>query len=374
MPSTRTHWHLSLAPTCRLALFLLPALSGAVVSTQAFASDITVGGPVNGMRISSPTLIRAHNVGCDGLPPKSFGYSIDSASGIVLGETPYDIDVTSQAIPAGTHTIHFKSWTDHGECPTVNTTFTVSATVKPIAATAEPISATAEPATSATIPSYAISSGDLDGAGNWSEDHDGGTPGESKGSTVFPASTPVYDDARKFYMTYSDQAGERWSNTFTHDTESTYFVLDTYIFLPNPSEVKNIEMDINQVTSNDETIILSTQCSGEIGQWEYGDSVGKHDHWKSTGIKCNPKDWAANVWHHVQIGEHRDTNGFVTHDFVILDGVYNAFKNATLESAHFLDWGTGDLNTQFQIEGASSGSGTVTAYIHKFTIYRWVPK
>jgi hypothetical protein len=360
----RNHWHLSLTLTCRAALILLAAFSGAAVSPQAFASDITVGSPVNGVQISSPALIRAHNTGCDGVPPTSFGYSIDEAKGIVVGETAYDIDVTHQAIPAGTHTIHFKSWTSRGECPTVNTTFKIAATV-------EPVPAAEAAASSPSIPSNAISSGDLDSSSKWTEDHDGGTPGSSKGSTVYPASTPLYDDARKFYMTYTDEAGERWSNTFVHDTVSTYFVLDVYVFLPSPSEVKNIEMDINQVTSNGETIILSTQCSGEIGQWEYGDSVGSHDHWKSTGIACNPKNWAANVWHHVQIGEHRDTGGFVTHDYVILDGAYHAFNNATLESAHFLDWGTGDLNTQFQIEGSSSKSGTVTAYIHKLTIYRW---
>lgn len=360
----KNHSRLSLTLTHRAALILLAALSGAAASPQAFASDITVGSPVSGAQISSPALIRAHNTGCDGVPPSSFGYSIDSSSGIVLGESAYDIDVTAQAIPAGSHTIHFKSWTARGECPTVNTTFTV-------AGKAEPLPAAEAAATVPGIPSSAISSGDLDGSSKWTEEHDGGTPGESKGSTVYPASTPLYDDARKFYMTYTDQAGERWSNTFVHDTVSTHFVLDVYIFLPNPSEAKNIEMDLNQVTSNGETIILSTQCSGEIGQWEYGDSVGSHDHWKSTGIACNPKDWAANVWHHVQIGEHRDTNGFVTHDYVILDGAYHAFKNATLESAHFLGWGTGDLNTQFQIEGSSSKSGTVTAYIHKLTIYRW---
>jgi hypothetical protein len=366
----RNHWHLSLALTCRVALFLLAALSGAAVS-HAFASDITVGSPVNGVQISSPALIRAHNTGCDGVPPSSFGYSIDDAKGIVMGETAYDIDVTHQAIPAGTHTVHFKSWTSRGECPTVNTTFKIAATVEPKAgATVEPKAETVA-TTSPSIPSNAISSGDLDSSSKWTEAHDGGTPGSSKGSTVYPASTPLYDDARKFFMTYSDQAGERWSNTFIHDTVSTHFVLDVYIFLPNPSEVKNIEMDINQVTSNDETIILSTQCSGEIGQWEYGDSVGSHDHWKSTGIKCNPAEWSANTWHHVQIGEHRDTGGFVTHDYVILDGDYHAFNNATLESAHFLDWGKGDLNTQFQIEGSSSKSGSVTAYIHKLTIYRW---
>jgi hypothetical protein len=349
-------WHLSLAPSCPAALFLLAASSGMAASPQAFASDITVASPVSGTQITSPALIRAHNVGCDGVPPKSFGYSIDSTSAIVLGETAYDIDVTAQAIPTGTHSIHFKSWTAHGECPTVSTTFTITSVKEQ---------------SSASIPKNAISSGDLDGSDKWNQDHDGGTPGSSRGSTAYPASTPLYDDGRKFYMTYSDQAGERWSNTFAHDTQSNYFVLDTYVFLPNPSELKNLELDINQVTSNDETIILSTQCSGEIGQWEYGDTVGSHDHWKSTGIKCNPAEWKANVWHHIQIGEHRDTNGFVTHDYVILDGVYSAFKNATLESAHFLHWGPGDLNVQFQIEGASPKSGTATAYIHKFTVYRW---
>ena len=65
----RNHPHLSLAPMCRPALFLLAALSGGVFSPQASASDITVGSPVNGTKISSPALIRAHNVGCDGVPP-----------------------------------------------------------------------------------------------------------------------------------------------------------------------------------------------------------------------------------------------------------------------------------------------------------------
>ncbi len=328
-----------------------------MLTLPALASDITVGSPVNGTKVSSPVLVRAHNVGCDGVPPASFGYSIDSTTGLVLG-TPNDIDVKAQPIPSGTHTIHFKSWTDRGECPTVNTTFTVSA------------GSTTTTQTSTGIPADAVSSGDLDGSSKWTEDHDGGTPGSSKGSTVYPASTPLYDDARKFYMTYTDQAGERWSDTFTHDPNSVYFVLDTYIYLPNPSEVKNIELDINQVTPNGETVILSTQCSGEIGSWESGYTEGSHDHWKSSKIKCNPKNWAANVWHHVQIGEHREANGVVSHDWVNLDGTHYVWGEVQT-SAHFLGWGAGDLNTQFQIEGASSGSGSVTAYIHKFTVYRW---
>ena len=323
----------------------------------ARASDITLGSPANGVQLSSPVLIRAHSVGCGGRIPTSFAYSIDDPAETVKGESPFDIDVTRQALPAGEHTIHFKSVTSEGACPEVSTTFTVlDASEKPSAP---------------SIPSNAISTGDMDGSGKWTQDHDGGTPGESKGSSKYPAKTPMYDEAREFYMTYSNQAGERWSNQFAKDSTSTHFVLDTYVYLPNPSEVKNLELDINQVIANGETIILSTQCSGETGSWEYGDTVGRHDHWKSTKIKCNPAEWKANVWHHVQIGEHRGDDGYVTHDWVSLDGVYTPFEDATLESAHFLDWGTGDVNAQFQIEGSSSGKGTVTAYIHKFTVYRW---
>ena len=353
----RNHLHLSIAPMCRLALPLLAALAGAVVSPQAFASDITVGSPASGTHISSPVLIRAHNVGCNGITPTSFGYSIDADSGVVPGNTPYDIDVTSEAIPAGTHTVHFKSWTSLGECPTVSTTFKVDASK--------------DPSSPPSIPADAISSGDLDESDNWTEEHDGGTPGKSHGSMVYPASTTLYDEARMFSMTYTDHAGERWGNTFASDKEATHFVLDTYIYLPNPSEIWNLELDVNQVLPNGETIILSTQCSGVNGRWAYGYTAGRFDHWWDTKLKCNPAEWTANVWHHVQIGEHRDADGMVTHDWVTFDGVYNAFEDSTRESGRFLGWTPGHLNTQFQLEGSNRVSGTAKAYVHAFTVYRW---
>jgi hypothetical protein len=339
------------------ALLLLTALFGTVTAPKALASEITIGSPVDGARIASSAFIRAHSIGCDGLAPTFFGYSIDDVDGIVPGETAYDIDVMSQAVTPGSHTIYFKAWTSKGACPVVSSTFTVDNR--------------SDSTPQLGIPSNAVSSGDLDSVSTWKGAHDGGTPGSSEGTSSYPAKTPLYDDARKFSMTYKDQAGERWSTRITKDAKSTHFALDLYVYFPTPSEVKNLEMDINQVTAEGQTIILSTQCSGEIGYWEYGDTVGAHDHWKSTKIKCNPATWAANVWHHIQIGEHRDPDGFVTHDWVMLDGVYNAFEDATFESAHFDNWEAGDVNTQFQIEGANKGSGTVTAYIHKLTVYRW---
>jgi hypothetical protein len=36
-----------------------------------------------------------------------------------------------------------------------------------------------------------------------------------------------------------------------------------------------------------------------------------------------------------------------------------------------LGWAKGDLLINFQIDGESKGSGSVTSYIHKMTIYHW---
>ena len=334
----------------------------ALLCAPALASDITIASPINGTHVSSTVWVRAHNIGCEGVPPTAFGYSIDNSRNIIPGETAYDIDVPHQAVAAGTHTLYFKSWTARGACPVISTQFTAGT-----AATS-----TSSPSSSGTygIAANAVSSGDLDGKGPWGQVHDGGTPGTSRGSSVYPASTPLYDDARKFYMTYTDRAGERWSLDSNKDANATHFVLDTYVFLPNPSEVLNLEMDINQVTANGQTVILSTQCAGITGTWEAGYTEGTLDHWWASGIKCDPRAWAPNVWHHVQIGMHRGANGVVTHDWVNVDGTHHPWGYSR-ESAHYLGWEPAVVNVQYQIEGSNKTSGSVTSYIHKMTVYRW---
>lgn len=345
-----------------LALSIFTTVSGALLlSSPALASDITIASPVNGTHVSSPVWIRAHTIGCEGVPPTAFGYSIDNSSTIVRGESAYDIDLPHQVIAAGTHTVHFRSWTARGACPVVSTQFTAGAASN---------ASTPSAAASYGIPGNAVSSGDLDGKRGWSQIHDRGTPGSSRGSSVYPASTPVYDDARKFYMTYTDRAGERWSVDVARDSRVTHFVVDTYIYLPKPSEVMNLELDINQVIANDETVLLSSQCAGSDGRWEAGYTSGRFDHWWASGIQCDPRTWTPNVWHHIQIGMHRGANGVVTHDWVDIDGAHHVW-GYTRESAHFLGWAPATVDLQYQIEGNNKGSGTVTSYIHKLTVYRW---
>lgn len=350
-----------------IGLLLLATLSGLLLSQPAFASNITVGAPVNGTSVSSPVWVRAHNVGCDGLAPTAFGYSIDNSSTLTRGVTAYDID-TKAAISAGTHTIHYKAWTTNGACPVVSTTFKVAGGSTASGSTSGGTTSSTTGSASYSLPSNAIPSANLDGIGGWSGEHDAGTPGSSRGSMAYPASVPSYGDARKFYMTYSDHGGERWHVSFGKNETATHFVLDTYIFIANPSQVANLEMDLNQVLSNGQTVIYGTQCSRYSQTWEYTETPLPH--WRSSGIPCNPTHWAANTWHHIQVGYHR-SGGVVTHDWVNFDGTHRVFTNSTHNSARSMGWARGTLLVNVQVDGANRGSGSVTMYIHKLTFYHW---
>ena len=347
----------------RLLLSVLAVLSAALFVQAALASNVTVASPVSGTTTQSPLLVKAHNVGCNGLAPVAFAFMIDSSSTPYWGATAYDIDATNTSIPVGKHTIRFKSWTTAGICPEVDSTVNIT--------TGTPPPPSGDPnGTPDSIPSNAIASADLDTSTNWAYEHDAGTPGSSRGSTVFPAPTPLYDDAREFYMTYSKKGGERWHFSFAKDASATHFVYDTYVYITDPSQVANLELDMNQVMSNGATVIFGTQCSSYTKTWEYT-YVSGGAHWKSSNIPCNPKTWAAKTWHHVQIASHRNSSGDVTYDWVNVDGAHSVFKNATGYSAEKLGWAKGDLLINFQMDGANSGSGSITAYIHKMTIFRW---
>jgi hypothetical protein len=356
--------HLSGRP---LGLLLPAMLSGLLLSQPASASNITVAAPVNGTSVSSPVWVRAHNVGCDGLAPTAFGYSIDNSSALTRGVTAYDIDARA-AIPAGSHTIHYKAWTTNGACPVVSTSFKVAGGSTSTGSTSGGTTSSSSGSTAYSLPSYAIPSANLDGIGGWSGEHDAGTAGSSRGSMAYPASVPSYGDARKFYMTYSDHGGERWHVSFGKNETATHFVLDTYVFIVNPSQVANLELDLNQVLSNGETVIYGTQCSKYSQTWEYTETPLPH--WRSSGIPCNPLHWAANTWHHIQIGYHR-SGGVVTHDWVNFDGTHRVFTNSTHNSARSMGWARGTLLVNVQVDGANKGSGSVTMYIHKLTFYHW---
>jgi hypothetical protein len=223
----------------------------------------------------------------------------------------------------------------------------------------------------ASIPSNAKSSGDLTASSHWIWGHDSGTPGSATGSSHYPESSPSLDGkSREFNMSYSNKGGVRFSITFDHNTQVTHFVYDTYVYITDPAGLSNLELDMNQVISNGKTVILSFQCSGNAGQWEYGLIKGKSPKWQHSGIACNPKNWAAKKWHHIQIASQRSSSGNVTYDWVNLDGSYHQLKGATGDGALSLHWAAGDLNLNFQLDGSES-RGSVTMYADKLNIYYW---
>jgi hypothetical protein len=346
----------------------------------ALAANITVASPVSGSTTQSPLLVKAHNVGCNNLAPVAFAFSVDNSRSTTWGATAYDIDVTNTSISNGKHTIHFKAWTTAGICPVVDSAITVAAAPAPTpggssgdggSSSSGGGTGSSGSGTPISIPSNAVASADLDTATNWAFEHDSGTPGSSRGSTLFPATTPLYDDAREFYMTYSGRAGERWHESFAKDTTSTHFVLDTYVYVVNPDQLANLELDLNQVMSNGETVIFGTQCSTYSGTWEWTYYGGGSPHWHASNIKCDPRTWAANTWHHIQIGFHRDGSGYATHDWVVFDGTQSTFSGAAAGAAKSLGWAKGSMIMNIQMDGFNKSSGEVTAYFHKTTFYRW---
>lgn len=222
------------------------------------------------------------------------------------------------------------------------------------------------------IPSNATSSGDLSASSEWTWSHDAATPGEAVGSSEYPVASPSLDgESRAFYMAYSQKGGERFSLSFGHDTEATHFVYDAYVYIDDPTQLANLEMDVNQVMSNGDTVIYAFQCSGYSEAWEFSTIANNSPHWHSTHLPCNPRNWTANTWHHVQIASHRSSTGVVTYDWVNLDGTYHDIDNATGNGAVALHWATGVLNLNFQLDGASGSSGSVKMYADKLTIYYW---
>lgn len=195
---------------------------------------------------------------------------------------------------------------------------------------------------------------------------------ERQGSTTYPVAGMSGDNAaRQFYMTYSAHGGEIYHLSFARDTTSTHFVYDTYVYVVDPLQLANLEMDMNAVTADGRTIILATQCSTYSKTWEYTLYSSGAFRWHPSNIPCDPMKWTANKWHHIQIASHRDNSGNATYDWVGVDGQYSNFVGASGPDSANLGWAIGSLLINFQIDGASKLSGSNTLYTDKFIVWRW---
>ncbi len=117
--------------------------------------------------------------------------------------------------------------------------------------------------------------------------------------------------AREFDASYLNSAGERFNVIFGIDPWAQNFLYDMWVNMANPSGgIANLELDMNQVMPNGQTVIYGVQCDGYSGTWDYTANAGTPskpiDVWRHSGAECNPREWSTNSWHHIQISYSRD--------------------------------------------------------------------
>lgn len=228
-----------------------------------------------------------------------------------------------------------------------------------------------QPLVKPVIPASAISSGNLTGSPRWMWDHDAGTVGTSTGSSTFPVADPSLDGAaRSFSVPYSLWGGERYHINFANDPAATHFAYDAYVYLDDPPAVGFLEMDVNQVLANGQTVIFGYQCSIFHNTWDVTTNFAGEAHWVGTGVPCDPRRIVPHTWHHIQLASHRGDAGKVTYDWVGFDGVYSVV-NMTLPNGLALGWTPGAIIVNFQVGGTGAQSGMMSGAFDKLTVYRW---
>jgi hypothetical protein len=288
------------------------------------------------------------------------GYSFESGSDTVVGKNE-SID-TLVASASGSHVLHVKAWGEHGAACVADVTITVADS-----------SGSGGGGASAVVPSWATSLSHLESMGNWQAEHDTGGKGNASGRTTLVGSPAMHGPSREFVSHFSNFGDERYWLDFGDDTQATHFFYDSWVYLTGSAiDISSLEMDMNQVMSNGQTVIFGLQCSGDDGRWDYTLNAGSPSHpqdrWQASSAHCDPNHWTKDTWHHVQASYSRDDSGKVTYESIWLDGAETRI-NATVPSAFALGWGP-ILLTNFQVDG-QWGTGSSTVYLDNLTISRW---
>lgn len=322
----------------------------------ALYTDVTVSQPTGQNSLVSPFMVIAGGTQCKSQAITAFGWSIDTSSNTtIVNGSSMNTQVTS---PTGTHTVHVKSWGNAG-ASCVND---VTVNVVP------------DPAT--VVPSTAIAVKNIESLSGWVSELDTatGTNATASGSTALITTPSINGTSRDFLTSTAGYGGERYHISFGADTASSNFLYDTWIYLgAGNNNIANLEFDMNQVTSNGQTVIYGFQCDSWSKTWDYtantGTATAFNDAWLHSNQPCNVANWTPNTWHHLQISYSRDSSGNVTYNSVWLDGVQQDL-NVKVFSSFALSWGS-TLLSNFQVDGNTSASSSSTVYLDNLTIYRW---
>jgi hypothetical protein len=328
------------------------------------ATDVSVSQPVGGSSVASPFAVAASGTQCKSQAISAMGYSLDNSSNTtVVNGSSIGAKVSAAA---GSHVLHIKTWGANGASCVNDIPVTVTA--------GAPTSPTTPATSGPSIPEDAVATKLIQKLPTWAHAHDEGTPGTSTGVTNLVATPSQSGLARQFATSYTDYGGERYHVSLNPNPNATNFVFDAQVYIAGSAkDISNIEMDLNQVMSNGQTVIYGFQCDGWSNTWDYTANTGTptnfNDKWLHSNQACSPRNWTPNTWHHVQIQYSRDSAGNVTYQSVWLDGVQQDL-NVTVNSSFALGWGQ-TLLINFQIDGYNSTSGSSNVYLDNATVYSW---
>ena len=231
----------------------------------------------------------------------------------------------------------------------------------------------AGPSSPFPLPANAIAASQIQALETWQAAHDSGLDATSSGLTSVVTSPSQSGSARVFDTSYTGSGDERYSAIFASDPSATHFLYDAWFYLASPSDgIANLEMDMNQVLSDGDTVIFGFQCDGYSGTWDYTANAGTPDApvdtWVHSTASCNPRTWPTDTWHHVQVAYSRDDAGNVTYRSVWFDGAEQTI-DATVPSAFTLGWQP-VLLTNLQVDGLGA-YGASMVYVDDLTVYRW---
>jgi hypothetical protein len=340
-----------------------------IEGSASSAGGVSVSEPAAGSTVASTFALNAASTYCSSQAVSAMGYSLDgSTSTAVVYSTSVSASVTAAA---GAHVLHVKSWGNEGAgCDTdVDITVSGSSSTTPGGSNIAP-----QGGSGPYVPSNAVSVSNIQTLGNWIGVDDPGTYGAAAGAMAMSGSPSITGNALELYTTYTYYGGELYYATFGDDTTTSNFVYDGWIYLTNSSgSIANVEMDMNQVMPNGQTVIFGFQCDGWNGVWDYTENAGTPtapvDHWVQSNATCNVQNWSQYAWHHIQVSYSRDGYGNVNYQSVWLDGNQQQI-NATVPSAFALNWGP-TLLTNFQVDSFAAGWSSSTIYLDNLTISRW---
>lgn len=350
----------------------IDVVTGTVSASSASSGPIYNGGttitsPTNGQQVSSPFTLNMSASSCDGNQVSAVGYSLDD-SGNTSSWTANSINgpVTS---PSGSHTLHVKVWDDYGDICVTDVSISVNG-----GSGGGSSSGSGGSDGLSVVPSNAVVVGGLQTYGGWQQMNDSGAGGWSSGDSYVTGSPSLSGNSRLFETQLNDYGAELFYLNFAGDTPEQNYLYDAWVYIPNDaSGLMNLEFDLNHTMDNGITALMGFQCDGWNNTWDYTINANSPDspvdQWVQSYAPCNPQNWGANQWHHVQVFYSHDGNGWVTYHSVWLDGNEQDL-NYSVFSGFALGWAP-SLVTNFQIDGSSGGTTWPNVVLDNVTVYRW---